>query len=931
VTNPSGPVGGRTHSGGALASDPSPVLDLDGSPLSNEQRARVLSAVRLKLTLTLFVVTVLLALTAMMFFGVSRIFDWLTPSIRHDLQWKAERGVVELVQSAQLGMVVGDTAAVRKAANDYMHDADVVSLIVLDGESKPLFRHGKSSDQLERLQTLGRSKVHDLGTEYGAWATSEIEGVEVGRVALFISKARLEAGIQLRREMLITAAIGCLLALALSLVFVTMYIGPILRVTGEAFVRLEQTTEAALQATRLKSQFLANMSHEIRTPMNGIIGVLDLIARTALSPKQQRYAQTIETSARSLLTIIDDILDFSKLEAGKYTLHPDDFELRPVTQDVAELLAPKAHAKGIELVQRVDRAVPYSVHGDVDRVKQVLTNLVGNAIKFTEHGHIQLRVSVDEKLPDGVTLRFSVQDTGVGIAKEDQAKLFGVFSQVDGSLTRRHGGTGLGLAICKRLAEAMDGDVGVESVVGKGSTFWFTVKLREGELVPPDDGVRPRTARVVIVTKNEAQRDMMYELVTQWGMRCSMADGAQQACGLIMDSDPYPFDVAVVDGGFDETEEWSRTLFELCTAEGLPLIRTLSTAQMADSRDSYGKQLYLAKPVRASELYNGLVSLLDGVPLTQQRRRTRAAAVDNVAAQAIELRNLTVLVVDDNEINRLVAVDLLTEFGYGADMACNGAEALEKVKTRQYSAILMDCQMPEMDGYEATRRIRELPEPLCRTPIIALTAHAMAGDRDRVLEAGMDDYTAKPVRARALERVLQRWARATESKISEEDSDDSATSAGGTTTTSARPASARPASVRPASGRPSGPQARTSSRPPPLTIDLESVIELDPSIPRSRNIVELFLRLVPTMVNEIETAVSEGDVEKVRQLAHKLKGSCLSLGTSRLAQASHALEIAAAGSMIDEAMSKRLPSLFATVKPLLEAGLSRTEPPEARR
>jgi signal transduction histidine kinase/CheY-like chemotaxis protein/HPt (histidine-containing phosphotransfer) domain-containing protein len=897
------------------ADDRASLLELEVNPLSSEQRARVLSAVRLKLTLTLFVVTVLLALTAMMFFGVTRIFDWLTPSIRHDLQWKAQRGVVELVQSAQLGMVVGDADAVRKAAVDYMHDADVVSLVVLDREGKPLFRHGKPSSELAQLQKLGQGRVHELRGEYAAWSSSEIEGVEVGRVALFISQARLAAGMQLRSEILIMAAVGCLIALALSILFVTMYIGPILRVTGEAFVRLEKTTEAALAATRLKSQFLANMSHEIRTPMNGIIGVLDLLARTALSPKQQRYAQTIETSARSLLTIIDDVLDFSKLEAGKYTLRPDDFELRPVAQDVAELLAPKAHGKGIELVQRVDGAVPYSVHGDVDRIKQVLTNLIGNAIKFTDQGHIELRVSVDEKLADGVRLRFSVRDTGVGINTADQAKLFGVFSQVDGSLTRRHGGTGLGLAICRRLAEAMGGEVGVESEVGKGSTFWFTVKLPEGDLVPPDDGVRPRTARVLIVTKNEAQRDMMYELVTHWGMRCSMAESAQQACGLIMDSDPYPFDAAVVDGAYDESEEWSRTLFELCTAEGLPLIRTLSTAQMADSRDSYGKQLYLAKPVRASELYNGLVSLLDGVPLTQQRRRTRAAVIDNLAAQAVEMRGLTVLVVDDNEINRLVAVDLLTEFGYGSDMACNGVEALEKIKKRSYSAILMDCQMPEMDGYEATRRIRALPEPACRTPIIALTAHAMAGDRDRVIEAGMDDYTAKPVRARALERVLQRWVRVTGDSVSRQDSEDSESSD-----------PARPASVQPADRSPSGRPARASARPAAPVVDVDGTIELDPTIPRSEKIVELYLKLVPQMIAEIDAAVAQGDADKVRQTAHKLKGSCLSLGTKRIAQACHAIELAAGSGVVDEAMCKRLPALYAAVKPLLEAELEGPEP-----
>jgi signal transduction histidine kinase/CheY-like chemotaxis protein len=866
------------------AHDPS-LAEVEASPLSHEERARVLSAVRLKLTLTLFVVALLVAFSAMTYVGVSRIFDWLTPSIRHDLQRKAQRGALELTQSAQLGMVLRDAKAIGAAAHDYVADGDVVSLVVVDSAGQRLFGHGRKELALEALFARRAGAAHDLGSVYAAWAPSRIEDVEVGRVALTVSKARLEAGIQLRREILTTAAALCLVALLLCLLFVNLYIGPILRMTYEAFVRLERTTEAALQAARLKSQFLANMSHEIRTPMNGIVGVLDLLNRTALNAKQQRYTQTIENSARSLLTIIDEVLDFSKLEAGKYVLREDDFEVRQVVQDVAELLAPKAHGKGIELIQRVERDVPYSVHADVDRVKQVVTNLIGNAIKFTERGHVLLLVSVEPEGEQGMRLRFTVQDTGLGIAREDQTKLFAVFSQVDGSMTRQHGGTGLGLAICKRLAEAMGGAVGVESEPGKGSSFWFTIATRPGQLTPPGDEMQPRDARVLVVAKSDAQRENTCELVSRWGMRFAATDSAEQAYALIMDSDPHPFDVAVVDGAFDAFEAASQSLFELCAAEDLPVLRLLSTAQSATGRSAFERELCLTKPVRVSELYNGLLSLIDGVPLVQKRGRDEAGD----PLSSVPARNATVLVVDDNEINRLVAVEMLSELGYGSDLACNGVEALAKLKHGiRYGAILMDCQMPEMDGYEATRCIRELPGPERSTPIIALTAHAMAGDRDRVLRAGMDDYAAKPVRARALERVLLRWV-----KLEAAGGDGEQASVGSTSATQVG-----------AGARPLG--------------DALPRVELDPTIPRSAPVIELFLRSVPEQMEALARAATSSDVEQVRSVAHKLKGGCLSLGASRMAAACQAVEQAAAQGHIDTATLSSLPALYAAVAAQLD-------------
>jgi signal transduction histidine kinase/CheY-like chemotaxis protein/HPt (histidine-containing phosphotransfer) domain-containing protein len=869
----------------------------------NDERARVLSPTRLKLAFTLFVVTTLAALSMLTFLMVTRIFDRLTPSTRHDLEWKAQRGALELAQTAELAMVVGDSEHAKAAAHDYVQDPEVTQIVIQDADGKTVYVHEKHDAHASATFVGEPGRAHDVGVAFSAWAPALIEGAAVGKVALVVSKARLAAGQQLREDILSVGAIGAAIALVLTLLFVNLYIGPILRMTTSAFARLERTTEAALAATRMKSEFLANMSHEVRTPMNGILGVLDLFAHTTLSGKQIRYLQTMESSARSLLTIINDILDFSKLEAGKYEIRHDEVEVRQVVQEVAELMAPKAHARGIELLCQVEQDVPFSVIGDVDRLKQILTNLLGNAVKFTERGHVLLRVereandaalTLRSNLDAALTLRFSVEDTGPGIDAQDLSKLFGVFSQVDGTLTRKHGGTGLGLAICKRLAEAMGGAVGVTSVLGKGSTFWFNVVTRTGSLAPTAEP-QPTECRVLLLSGDELQQRGLSRFMSRWGMEPRLVTNASQGRELLMADGGEPFDVVVIDtlGSADDAE--IRHLVDVCALEGVPLVRLIGTTDTPPEGIPGLPQVLLTKPIRVSELYNGIVSVIAGKVLDLSRR--------NAAESPISRRqdsSARVLIVDDNEINRLVAMDLVTALGYACEAVDNGVQALEAVSSGAFAAVLMDCQMPVMDGYEATRRIRALPGPEAATPIIAVTAHAMAGDRDRVLAAGMDDYTSKPVRARALERVLQRWV------------DDREQSARVALKATATDASAQDAA-----------STSTPGTQPPSWSDAPALEQPGPLSPR---IVRLFVDAAPDQVAQIREAMHTGQSDATRRAAHKLKGSCLAIGARRMAGACAHIEDQATQGSLDRQTLDQLDALLRELTPSLEALAPRTHP-----
>jgi len=661
--------------------------------------------------------------------------------------------------------------------------------------------------------------------------------------------------------------------------------------------------ETAEEASQAKSDFLAHMSHEIRTPMNGVLGVASLLQDTSLTNKQMQLLNTIIQSGKSLLNIINDILDFSKIEAGKMVLDSTTFNLRDIVEETVDILSQQAQHKGLNIACGIDPHVPSFIIGDPDRLRQILINLIGNAIKFTADGEILIRVNMKSCDNDSCCLRFSVKDTGIGIPEQKQADIFSAFNQVDGSSNRQFGGTGLGLTISRQLAELMQGSIGLESTVNQGSTFWFTAVFTLGQGEESIDSKILdilKKIHVLIAIENETNRQIIHEQITSWEIKNSATSNALQALKMLTDAaeNNQPYEIAIIDSNLPKVGPLSlaQSIKNNMHLRNINIILTHSppfnyedeATKLADIADCH-----LTIPIRQTHLFNCLAGVIAGDCKTEFEPEHKPVIVFNFQAR--------VLVAEDNPTNQMVAEGMLNKLGCKVDLADNGQQAVAAVMAHDYDLIFMDCQMPVVDGYQATKEIRVFEKEAGKPPvfIIALTAHAMTGAREQCLEAGMDDYLSKPYDIKQLTKSLSRWKKSLYIDKNEIETVDE-------------------------NIEPDDISATTSIDP--NAIEMIRQLQQPDKVDILLQLIDTYISSSRPLIATLKEAVATNKSDVIKQSAHSLKSSSANLGAHRLAAICQDLESMGRNIEIEKcpAMFKKCEQEFELV--IAELKQIRTEP-----